>query len=249
MSPQISTNVTSSVLSRVKAKTSLDINSRLPSFTVDNKAKLVDRSSEDLVFSFILLDINHEAFNLGNVCPHWCITLFEVLKEVSSLKWSDIMLSTHYDGHEHNWAKTNYRFNFNEETLKQFDGVQFRLNKSKGRVHGFIVGNTFYAYWLDPHHNMSDSEKYGGVVFKKPEISCYEKLNQENIRLLQQKSIFDQQLSQKENDFEALLEEHQTVIEENERLKGKLVIYENKDYQKQQNKKKYTENFKKHKKK
>ena len=37
------------------------------------------------------------------------------------------------------------------------------IDKSSGRVIGVIINNVFYVVWLDPHHNLIDSEGYGTV--------------------------------------------------------------------------------------
>ena len=45
------------------------------------------------------------------------------------------------------------------KTLQQ----KVMIDKSSGRVIGVIVNNVFYVVWLDPHHNLTDSEGYGTV--------------------------------------------------------------------------------------
>lgn len=175
---------------------------KIRSFQVD-QTKMKERTNENLVFSFEIFDRTHEAFNLGKIDYNWFISLIDVLNDMSTMPWKKVLLERRsiYDPHTHNWSKTNYKFNFDEETLNQNDGWQFRLNKSKGRVHGFLVGNVFYIYWLDPHHNMNDSEGYPGVEIYKPSLSEYEILEQCNIQ------------------------HEQTISELNERLKDAEELY------------------------
>ena len=55
--------------------------------------------------------------------------------------------------------------NYKDEYLTnpQYDGVQLRLDKSSGRIHGFFIENVYYIRFLDRRHNMYISEGYGGV--------------------------------------------------------------------------------------
>lgn len=172
---------------------------KIRSFQVD-KTKMKERTNENLVFSFEIFDRTHEAFNLGNVEYNWFISLMDVLNDMSTMPWKKVLVDRRsiYDPNTHNWSKTNYKFNFDEETLKQNDGWQFRLNKSKGRVHGFLIGNVFYIYWLDPHHNMNDSEGYSGVEKYNPALSEYEILEQCNIQQEQTISELEKKLKEAE---------------------------------------------------
>ena len=239
-------------LKSIKAKTAISSTSKLNKFSVENIDRLKDRNNDDIVFSFVPIDIDHEAFNLGGVCPEWYTSLFDALKEVSRMTWAQVCMSEHFQGHKHTWGKTNYRFEFDEDTLQQFDGVQFRLSKSKGRVHGFIIGNRFYVYWLDPHHNMSDSTGYGGVNYQSPVKTCFEKLSEENASLISEKSEIARIVRKNQRDNEDLLkycEENDELIKA---LKDKVKVYEKQinDLQssfdsKQKSKEKYNEKMKK----
>ena len=128
-----------------------------------------------LTFSFACFDRNHDLFNLGGdaedktVGGAWFLDLLDCLKSVSNKKIPEIRTSLH-DLHPIDWSKTNASAPDGDE---QHEYWQFRINKSKGRVIGFIVNviehSVFYVVWLDPHHNLTDSEGYGGKVwFKRP---------------------------------------------------------------------------------
>ena len=128
-----------------------------------------------LTFSFACFDRNHDLFNLGGdaedktVGGAWFLDLLDCLKSVSNKKIPEIRTSLH-DIHPIDWNKTNASAPDGDE---QHEYWQFRINKSKGRVIGFIVNgiehSAFYVVWLDPHHNLTDSEGSGGKVwFRRP---------------------------------------------------------------------------------
>lgn len=112
------------------------------------------------------------------MCEHWFVELLDAFKEASSRNWIELKTKDRH-AYKHDWNSTNFTFEFDVDTIDQYEGGQFSLNKSRGRVHGFIVGNVFYVYWLDPHHNMNNDKKYGGIRWAKhPTISCCEKQNE-----------------------------------------------------------------------
>lgn len=177
------------VLKGLNKKTS-DKEQRNIEWTSLNVEKFKRSKNTEIIFSFKFFDRTHKAFNLGglnHVCDHWFIELLDTLKEVSSRTWAQLSVIPKFRAHPHNFDKTNFIYElFDEETLKQLDCVQFSLSKTKGRVHGFLIDNCFYIYWLDPHHNMYDSEGYPGVKKYEPEKSCFELLNEHNINLSQE---------------------------------------------------------------
>lgn len=190
-----------------KAKTptkSKQLNTYIPPTLGDIKK----RSQEKVVFSFEFFDRTHEAFNLGKTCVQWYIELLDVVKDISGLTWQQVNIERRkkYDPHSHDWNKTNYKYTLDEQMLQQHEGVQFRLSKSKGRVHGFMVGNIFYVYWLDPYHNMNDSPGYGGVQKYKPYETCFEQLNRtikelskENTELKQLNKLWEDEVAVSDN--------------------------------------------------
>ena len=135
----------------------------------------IPAESNNLTFSFACFDRSHVLFNLGGdaedktVGGAWFLDLLDCLKSVSNKKIPEIKASLH-NLHPINWSKTNASAPDGDE---QHEYWQFRINKSKGRVVGFIVRgiehSVFYIVWLDPHHNLTDSEGYSGKVwFKRP---------------------------------------------------------------------------------
>lgn len=152
------------------------------------------RVKEKIQFSFKFLDMEHEAFNLGNmekrpipICSEWFIELLGSLKSVSDINRDSLISQRqHYDAHGHNWDELDYKFNFGEDFLEQVECIQYRISSSNGRVHGFIVGNTFYIVWLDPHHNLYPDDRYGGRKFYMRPLSCHEKLQEKMVELLKE---------------------------------------------------------------
>lgn len=140
------------------------------------------RANSKLVFSYRFLDIKHEAFNLGNVDNKWFVSLLLSLKDISSLTRNELMVDckNRFRAHCHDWNKASYKYDFLDEFLEQVECVQYSLSLSNGRVHGFIIGNTFYIYWLDPHHNLYPDDRYGGIKYCKALPTPYEELKKEN---------------------------------------------------------------------
>jgi len=172
----------------------------LKKIDISNKEDIKKRSKEKLRFSFKLFDRSHEAFNLGGVNSDWYLILLDTLQDLSTLTWTEVRNTRQakYDPHPYTWKSCNYTFNFDPKSLEQFEAFQLRLDKSHGRIHGFLVGNIYYIYWLDPHHNMYDSVGYGGEKHFPTPPTTYEKL----------------------------LEEKRTVEAENNRFKEEIKAYE-----------------------
>ena len=119
-----------------------------------------------LLFSFVSFDRTHKLFNLGgNSADHtvggqWFLKLLDSLKSISGKSVIELMNRSTHDLHPIDWRKTNTKPPVGYEQLEYW---QFRIDKSSGRVIGVIVDNVFYVIWLDPYHNLTDSEGYGGV--------------------------------------------------------------------------------------
>lgn len=145
-----------------------------------------------LVFSFNFLELDHKAFNLGGVCTNWVNDLMLHVKGLSGITRNDFInrLSDHYRSHEHTWEDLDYCYDLSPEFLEQVECRQARISTSKGGIHGFLIGNTFYIVWLDPHHNLYPDERYGGIKILEPPQTCckerdqeLEKLQRENLEL------------------------------------------------------------------
>lgn len=136
-------------------------------------------------FSFACFDRSHELFNLGSnkrgeaVSGGWFISLLDCLKSMNNMDITSMKASLH-DLHPIDWSQTNVTAPDGSEQIEYW---QFRINKSKGRVIGFSIDGVFYIVWLDPYHNLTNSEGYGKEIYYKPGPSDYEKLEEEYKRL------------------------------------------------------------------
>lgn len=148
--------------------------------------KAVDDDS--FSFSFACFDRNEELFNLGDnnstgVMPgNWFLDLLDCFKSVNNMTRQEVKQSLHRL-HPIDWKNTNADAPVGSEQLEFW---QFRVNKSKGRIIGFFIDNVFYVVWLDPHHNLTNSEGYGGIVYYEAPLSEFEILANTNESLLQE---------------------------------------------------------------
>ncbi len=147
--------------------------------TEEDKRRSLEKMNQRLRFSLHYLDHGHEAFNCGGTETSWFISLFDTLKEVSKLSLNELISQRqHYDAHQHEWEKLDYRYSLPEHLWEQVEDScwQFRLSKSKGRIHGFVISNTFYIVWLDPHHNLYPDERFGGRKSCIAQVSQWEEM-------------------------------------------------------------------------
>lgn len=141
-------------------------------------------------FSFACFDHTHELFNLGDdqkpekcVSGNWFIGLLDCLKSVGNMTF-DAMRQSMHDLHPIDWTKTNAS---PPDDDAQREYWQFRINKSKGRIIGFMIDGVFYIVWLDPHHNLTDSNGYGKATYHHAAKSTYE-LQEERIQFLEKEN-------------------------------------------------------------
>lgn len=133
-------------------------------------------TKEKFSFSFSSFDRTHELFNLGDnsetnniVKSEWFLDFLDCLKSVNNMNVNELKRSM-FDLHPIDFSKTNV----NPPDSEQKDYWQFRINKSKGRIIGFLVRGIFYVVWLDPHHNLTNSEGYGKMTYHMQPLSMYE---------------------------------------------------------------------------
>lgn len=135
--------------------------------------------SKGFSFSFENFDREEPLFNLGDesgkdrvVSGKWFLDLLACLKDASGYKdrqeWR-----TKRDLHPVDWDHANAPKPAN---VDQYEYYQFRINKSRGRVIGYFIDETFYIVWFDPHHNLTDSEGYGTATYYNRPRSEYEDL-------------------------------------------------------------------------
>lgn len=172
------------------------------------REKLRKRKQEKMCFSLKYLELKHEAFNLGKTKRSWFISLLKVLRDISDLNRNELVvqMQQRFNCHNHDFQDTEYTYNFEEDFLEQADCRQFNISKSKGRVHGFIFGNTFFIVWLDAHHNLNPDSKFGGLTLYDPPMDEYEALYNEyevlkgkNNKLQEELKAFEELLNKKAN--------------------------------------------------
>lgn len=142
----------------------------------------------NFTYSFYYLDREHPLFNLGEIKDGWFLDLLDCLKEASKKTIPELKAGK-FKLHPIDWTRTNVDIPNN---YIQQEFWQFRLSKGNGRVIGFKIESVFYVVWLDPHHNLIDSEGYGSYKeYNKPKteyeelLEKCETLNNDNISLKQ----------------------------------------------------------------
>ncbi len=166
----------------------------LSRLTEENAGEIENRK---IKISFEFFDSKNKYFSLGDIEIEWFSDLFEELKELSKITKKQLFTEykKKYKPHPYNNEKA---LNYKDEYLTnpQYDGVQIRLDKSSGRIHGFFIENVYYIRFLDRRHNMYNSEGYGGVVFVPFPKTIVEKLEDEN-KEQRQKIIFLQERNER----------------------------------------------------
>ncbi len=113
----------------------------------------------NLNFSFKLLDIHTNAkFGLHHTAKdgYWEKLLLR-LKDVSAIRTSEFRQNykKQLRNHKIDFATTSEPNGFRQlnEQLRGEQAWQFELTQNEhGRVHGLLIGDTFYIVWLDPCH-------------------------------------------------------------------------------------------------
>ncbi len=145
----------------------------------ENAGNLDDKK---IKISFEFFDSNNKYFSLGNIENEWFTDLLEELKELSKITRKQLFTEYKKKYKPHPYISNISSLNYKDEYLTnpQYEGVQIRLEKSSGRIHGFFIENVYYIRFLDRRHNMYNSEGYGGVTFVPFPKTGFEKLEDEN---------------------------------------------------------------------
>ena len=116
--------------------------------------------ADDLLkFSFRLLDIKNEKFNIDHLHAPYLENFLERLQGVSQLRVEDFRSgkSKSLRAHMHDWERTTEPFGFSSinAQLRQCEAWQFQLSANEhGRIHGLLLHDVFYVVWLDPKHSL-----------------------------------------------------------------------------------------------
>lgn len=122
--------------------------------------KKSDIAREELKFSFKHFDISD-----SELCPidfkkNYTQNLMKRLRDLSCISAQDFISnrSDSLRSHPLNWSVTSRPEGFkhlHEQLRRDVKGWQFSVSANKfGRVHGFILGSTFYIVWLDQNHKL-----------------------------------------------------------------------------------------------
>lgn len=124
---------------------------------------VIPAGERPLYFSFKHLDITCQKFHSENCSPEFYLAFLKKLREYSGWTVESFTDSNNND-HRHiidfsgTTEPSGFAFLKNEQ-LEDSESWQFCLDKSSSqRVHGFILGDTFYVVWLDPNHNLYAEE-------------------------------------------------------------------------------------------
>ncbi|MGI0492333.1 hypothetical protein ACN4EG_11160 [Alkalinema pantanalense CENA528] len=107
-------------------------------------------------FSFKYLKTDHKKFNWNDREISYWITLLDRLKNLSGLTAVELKSNSSKSlrCHPIDWNDTSENgFGIPDEEQVVDTPYQFSLSSNEhGRVHGFFIGEVFYAVWLDPNH-------------------------------------------------------------------------------------------------
>lgn len=156
-----------------------DVIKTLSRLKEENTGNLEDKK---IKISFEFFEPNNKYFSLGNIENEWFTDLLGELKELSKITRKQLFTEYKKKYKPHPYISNISSLNYKDEYLTnpQYEGVQLRLDKSSGRIHGFFIENVYYIRFLDRRHNMYNSEGYGGVKFVPFPKTWYEKLEDEN---------------------------------------------------------------------
>lgn len=131
---------------------------KVPAVTSRITAPKIPEDS-NLRFSFRLLDIhNNSKFGLHHAAKDGYLEkLLLRLKDVNGIRIKEFRqnYTKQLRNHRIDFSKTSEPNGFSQlnEQLKGEEAWQFELTQNEhGRVHGLLIGDTFYIVWLDPCH-------------------------------------------------------------------------------------------------
>jgi hypothetical protein len=169
-----------------KSKRKSNDSFQIPKQTKKNKGEKIpirnDLDNDGIILAFNHFDRIHPFFTLAHktksdepIESQWFLDLFDCFRDISYKNFTEISTCSTYDCHPVNWKNANVDC---PRKFQQCDFHQFRLYKSRGRLVGVFNDNIFYLFWLDVHHNLTNSTHYEKAR-KRPYIkSEYESLRE-----------------------------------------------------------------------
>ncbi len=119
--------------------------------------------SSRITFSFRYLQMQHEVFNYQDRDSKYFKTVIHRLQAVSDIETKrfteDQSLRRSIHLHRIDWttnvSESSFNTGVNGTANPEHDSEawQFAITVNEhGRVHGFLIGDTFFIVWLDPKH-------------------------------------------------------------------------------------------------
>lgn len=134
------------------------------------EAKRISASSkipEGLVqFSFKYLQANHADYHSNGCQLAYFLSLIARLKDISCCQMSSLKSTKSNPTlrfHEINFGAENVSASgFGIPNCEEFDDFAWQFSISvnaHGRVHGFVIEETFFVVWLDPDHKLYPGQR------------------------------------------------------------------------------------------
>jgi len=109
-----------------------------------------------VLFSYKYLELEHVKFCVNDQNTEYFIKLIMRLADVSRMTINELKQrnSTGLKSHAIKWKDVSENcFGIPHEDEIVTEPWQFAISANEyGRVHGFIIGNTFFVRWIDPNH-------------------------------------------------------------------------------------------------
>ncbi len=125
----------------------------------NEKIKTPPLSHKDINFSFKYMDFTTKNFNPSEqgADTAYFIKLLERLRDMGKRSMRELRQqgSKALRFHPIQWEKTTEKRGFSclNEQLQAREAFQFSITGNEhGRVHGFVIDDTFYVVWLDKNH-------------------------------------------------------------------------------------------------
>ena len=114
------------------------------------------KPTQGISFSFKYYQDNHNKFSCKKKEGSYWLTLLDRLKALSSLTAQEFLVdrSSTLRCHPIKWEETS-ESGFGLLHEEQLVDIPYQISISSnkhGRVHGFLINETFYIVWLDPDH-------------------------------------------------------------------------------------------------
>jgi hypothetical protein len=125
-----------------------------------NIPKPAPQASGTIRFSFKHIDlVTNPKFALDRCRGGYLLKLLERLRDLCLLKDIEFRTSrsSSINSHQIDWSTTSEPDGFTtlNQQLREVPAWQFEITRNEhGRVHGFLLEDTFFVVWFDPDHEL-----------------------------------------------------------------------------------------------